>query len=104
MEDEELTRDSEWKNVHGEIKAVKDLEDSHILNLIDWLPQSRFLPKARDRWLSIFMQEARHRGIAIILTLKKLNIVPNQMPYVDPDGVKRLWNKKSRQGDPIKEK
>lgn len=70
--DVEITRDSLWRTATGELVAVKDMTDSHLLNLIrvfrNMSPlgtRLKALQEDRMRWVNALANEAYARGLKL---------------------------------------
>jgi hypothetical protein len=74
MLDDLITRDSLWTNHFGEQKKIRDLDDTHIANIIRWLPTLN-----RDYMVPFFLEEAKIR----VLSQEFLDRA--HIPYRGPD-------------------
>jgi len=71
--DDEITRDSIWRTAAGKRIAVKDLKDSHLLNIIrcfrNMSPHGTKVfptdPVQRRLWVNVLSNEAYHRGLSL---------------------------------------
>lgn len=69
----EVTRESIWRTMDGQRIAVKDLADSHLLNIIRCFRNlsphgTRVMPNAptrRRQWLNMLANEAYARGLKL---------------------------------------
>jgi hypothetical protein len=69
----ELTRDTLWRTREGQILRIRDMEDSHVLNIIRCLrnmsPHGTRVnagdPKRRREWLNFLANEAYARGLEL---------------------------------------
>lgn len=83
MRREIVTRDSMWGSQFGKWSKIRDLEDTHLANIIRYLHEN--FPEDSP-WLNAMIEEARIRG------LHKEFILRSYIPFKDPDGRWRLWN------------
>lgn len=77
------TKDSIWTNVHGVSKPLKDLDDSHLANLLDFLDDNVRNGELREVIKSI----AKDRG------LKDEYLERSQIPYKNPNGKYEICDK-----------
>lgn len=82
MRHELVTRDSEWGSQFGKWCKIRDLEDTHLGNIIRYLVENF---EEDNPWLLVMIEEARIRG----LTAKFMS---NYIPFRDDDGRWRLWD------------
>jgi hypothetical protein len=68
----EITRDSLWRTATGELVAVKDMTDSHLLNLVRVFRNMspigttlKALRADRMRWVNALANEAYARGLTL---------------------------------------
>lgn len=85
-----VSRESEWCTYDGRWIAIKDMEDTHVANLLKHLDvYSRNHP-----YIKILLEESELRG------LTKEFLDRADIPFKDPDGDWMLWDYKKLQ--PIK--
>lgn len=71
--DVEITRESIWRCADGHLVAVKDMTDSHLLNIIRCFRQmsphgTQVAPRrgpGRHKWLNALANEAYARGLEL---------------------------------------
>lgn len=87
-------RDLLWRSVHGELKKVRDLEDDHVVNILNYLPTSHHTGSTNyDKLFNLFKKEVELRGL-----IDKV-IRGKQIPYRDSDG--NLWTWDCDKNKPI---
>lgn len=80
----EVTRESYWGSHLGEIKQIKDLADTHIINLIHYVQQ--YPQFYGPQFLEVFQAEAKLRGLEDKMKERA------QIPYQDHRGQWWVWD------------
>lgn len=82
------SRDTIWYTNDGKAIAVRDLEDTHLANLIRFLHESPYHDewKRKGEFINVLMDEVQARG----LLPQFLDRAP--IPYKDEQGNWRLWS------------
>lgn len=83
-------RDSEWTTYDGRRVKVRDMDDTHVANLIKHL----YTYKINPMFLSLMLREAAERG----LTFQFLDRA--HIPFKDPEGNWMLWDQNTHK--PVK--
>lgn len=76
------TKDTLWTNIHGKRTRLKNLDDSHIANLINWTEKYEY----SVGFIKVLYDIAKDRG----LTKEYLNKA--QIPYKNPKGNLEIWD------------
>ena len=81
-----LSRESEWGGLSGKNTKIKNMDDTYILNIISYLPDSwhKGFPHY-DLFLYVFKQEAKLRGL-------KIQPTGTQIPYKNSQGELVKWD------------
>lgn len=82
MRRERVTRDSMWGSQHKGWIKIRDLEDTHLANIIKYLNEN-FEP---NQWHQAMLEEANIRGLSVKFLDRAY------IPFKDEYGVWRLWN------------
>ncbi len=80
---EKYTKESIWTNVHGISKPLKDLDDSHVANLLNFLD---------DKVCTTQLQEII-KSIVKDCGLTDKYLERSQIPYKNPKEKWEIWDK-----------
>ncbi len=86
-----LTRDYEWTTQNGKTIAVKDMEDTHLANLLWYVKNSSTYhnrKEHRQALIDVLFGEANFRGLPNLF----LDRAP--IPHKGEDGIWRIWSLK----------
>jgi len=79
----ELSRDSLWGCNDGRRIKIKDLEDTHVANIIDWALKTGY---PESKLIRIMKKELKIRGISHKFSDR------SQIPYKNQSGKWEIWN------------
>ena len=77
------TKETLWRSMHGIVKKLKDLDDSHIANLINF---ASYYGHYHESLLEVLEEIRLERG------LKQEYLDRSQIPYKNPNGNWEIWD------------
>jgi hypothetical protein len=90
--DEPVSRDSYWKMHDGTLVKIRHIFDDHLLNLIAFLRsrmKHRGIPLSESPMFSILKKEVELRGL-------DMSLAKRPRPFLDEDGVLKIWDHESQ--------
>jgi hypothetical protein len=75
-----------WRSEYGKEELVKDMTDSHVLNILHFLQRRSPYTEPIRLLVCLFSDEVKLRG---------LKPTPFQIPHLDPKGRWRVWDFKA---------
>lgn len=80
------TKESDWTNIHGITKKLKDLDDTHLANLVQFIRIYCYGNNGFIELLDVLKRIQKDRGLSNAFMDR------SQIPYKNPNGKWEIWS------------